>query len=209
VLNSDNMNITGESFDYGPWRFLPKWDPNFTAAYFDETGLYAYGRQAVSIHWNCAQLALALRSISEAPPLVAALERFAPLYEAALTRRFCWRLGVKPRDAELDRRLVSRSEKLMEMGGIGPDAFFFAHRGGRNAEGVLAETLEGYELVADDHPFWADPVPQSMLIDEVEAIWSAIAERDDWQPLHAKVAALRRMGEALGEPPPPEGHLPG
>ena len=40
-----------------------------------------------------------------------------------------------------------------------------------------------------------------MLIDEVEAIWAAIAERDDWQPLDAKIAAIRRMGEALGEPP--------
>ncbi|MBD4910980.1 selenoprotein O, partial [Xanthomonas citri pv. citri] len=34
VLNSDNINITGESFDYGPWRFAPTWDPGFTAAYF-------------------------------------------------------------------------------------------------------------------------------------------------------------------------------
>ena len=23
VLNTDNINITGESFDYGPWRFCP------------------------------------------------------------------------------------------------------------------------------------------------------------------------------------------
>ncbi len=45
-----------------------------------------------------------------------------------------------------------------------------------------------------------------MLIDEVEAIWAAIAERDDWQPLYDKVAALRRMGDALGEPPAPAGH---
>ena len=45
VLNTDNINITGESFDYGPWRFLPAYDPGFTAAYFDETGLYAFGRQ--------------------------------------------------------------------------------------------------------------------------------------------------------------------
>ena len=36
-----------------------------------------------------------------------------------------------------------------------------------------------------------------MLIDEVEAIWAPIAERDDWSRLNAKVAAIRRMGEAL------------
>src|SRR6185369_14289006 len=35
VLNSDNINITGESFDYGPWRFAPQWDEDFVAAYFD------------------------------------------------------------------------------------------------------------------------------------------------------------------------------
>ena len=38
VLNSDNINVTGESFDYGPWRFAPIWDAGFTAAYFDENG---------------------------------------------------------------------------------------------------------------------------------------------------------------------------
>jgi uncharacterized protein YdiU (UPF0061 family) len=27
VLNTDNMNVTGESFDYGPYRFLPTFDP--------------------------------------------------------------------------------------------------------------------------------------------------------------------------------------
>jgi hypothetical protein len=36
-----------------------------------------------------------------------------------------------------------------------------------------------------------------MLIDEVEAIWASIADSDDWSRLHDKVAAIRRMGEAL------------
>jgi len=209
VLNSDNMNVTGESFDYGPWRWLPKWDPAFTAAYFDDTGLYAYGRQPVAIHWNCAQLAIALRSVSEAPPLVAALERFGPLYEEAMARRFCWRLGVQSLGKERDAKLVATAEKLMERGGIGPDAFYFNHRGGRNAEGVLAEALDGYERAPSDHPYWSESTPQSMLIDEVEAIWSAIAERDDWKPLEDKITAVRRMGEALGEPLPPQGHSTG
>jgi len=45
-----------------------------------------------------------------------------------------------------------------------------------------------------------------MLTNEVEAIWAAIDERDDWAPLQAKVAALRRMGEAHGSAPVPAGH---
>ena len=34
VLNSDNINITGESFDYGPWRFTPDWDPELHRSLF-------------------------------------------------------------------------------------------------------------------------------------------------------------------------------
>ena len=45
-----------------------------------------------------------------------------------------------------------------------------------------------------------------MLIDEVEAVWAAIAECDDWAPLSAKLAAVKRLGQALGEPPLPAGH---
>jgi hypothetical protein len=36
-----------------------------------------------------------------------------------------------------------------------------------------------------------------MLIDEVEAIWSAIDRHDDWAPFHAKIAAIRELGKAL------------
>ncbi len=79
VLNSDNINISGESFDYGPWRFAPTFDPGFTAAYFDEGGLYAFGRQAEAIHWDLVQLALTLGRIAEQDELVEALNEFGPL----------------------------------------------------------------------------------------------------------------------------------
>lgn len=200
VLNTDNMNISGESFDYGPWRWLPRWEPGFTAAYFDHAGLYAFGRQPEAIHWNCGQLAVALRLLCEAPPLIAALERFPTLYREALARRWCWRLGLEPRGIAEDTALIAACEAAMQARQCSVNAFFFEHRGGRSsADPALAAALAGYEPVSSDpHPYWQDPAPQSMLIEEVEAIWAAIAERDDWQPLHDKIAALRRMGEAHG-----------
>ena len=208
VLNTDNMNISGESFDYGPWRFLPRWDPGLTAAYFDHQGLYAFGRQPEALHWNCGQFAVALRLLVDAPPLIAAMERFGPLYMAAIGRRWCWRLGVASRGAEADGKLVAACEATLRETGMSPDAFFVAHRGGRDAEGALADALAGYEPVADDHSYWQGEAPQSMLIDEVEAIWAAIAENDDWRPLADKVAAVRAMGAAHGIPPEPAGHSP-
>ena len=206
VLNTDNMNISGESFDYGPWRFLPRWEPAFTAAYFDHTGLYAFGSQPEALHWNCGQLAVALRLLVDAPPLIAAMERFGPLYMAAIGRRWCWRLGVVSRGMEANAALVAACEKALTDSGNPPDAFFFRHRGGRKTEGDLAAALEHYEAVPSDNAYWSDPAPQSMLIEEVESIWAAVAERDDWGPLEHKIAALRRMGAAHGTPPMPAGH---
>ena len=206
VLNTDNMNISGESFDYGPWRFLPRWDPDFTAAYFDHQGLYAFGRQPEALHWNCGQFAIALRLLGEAPPLIAAMERFGPLYMEAIGRRWCWRLGIASRGAEADAALVAACEAQLRESGMAPDLFFFRHRGGRAAEDALATTLAGYEPLDMSHSYWSEDAPQSMLIEEVEQLWSAIDERDDWVPLMEKVAALRRMGDAHGTAPRPAGH---
>jgi hypothetical protein len=39
-----------------------------------------------------------------------------------------------------------------------------------------------------------------MLIDEVEAIWAAIAHADDWSLLADKLAAIAAVAEAYGPP---------
>ncbi|MBS0253906.1 MAG: YdiU family protein [Proteobacteria bacterium] len=211
VLNTDNMNITGESFDYGPWRWLPGWEPGFTAAYFDHQGLYCFARQAEAIRWNLGQLAIALRLLAEAPPLIAALERFEPLYLAALNRRVLWRWGIERHDGdarpEAGMELLAAAGTAMREAGLSPDAFFHAHRGGRGAQGALATALAAYRPVAGalDHPLWAEPAPPSLVIEQVEALWAAIAEHDDWAPLAAMTARIRQLGEALGAPPPPAG----
>src|SRR5690606_27793986 len=190
-----------------PWRWLPTWNPAFTAAYFDETGLYAFGRQPEAIHWNCAQLAVSLLGIADEGALRAALDRFGPLYSEAMIRRFCWTLGVAVSAPERDVTLIEAADRERRESGTGPDQFFVVHRGGRNANAPLADALKGREPSDSSHSYWADPEPQSMLIDEVEEIWSHIAEHDDWAPLERKIVRLRRMGEAHGPAPIPSGHI--
>jgi serine/tyrosine/threonine adenylyltransferase len=209
VLNSDNINITGESFDYGPWRFTEFWDPRFTAAYFDQNGLYAFGRQAKAIHWDLGQLAVSLRLISEAPPLIEALERFPALFQSAIIRRFLWRLGVESQDSDRDRKLVEAAERAMAREQIPVDRFFHDHRGRRisaresygELRSAFADILADYKYPEEaGHEYWTDSQPCSMLIDEVETIWSAISEQDNWQPLYQKIEDIRRMGEAHANP---------
>lgn len=204
VLNSDNINVTGESFDYGPWRFAPSWAPGFTAAYFDQSGLYSFGRQPEAIYWDVMQLASSLRLISEEEPLIEAMEVFPETFQREVATAMLWRLGVVPRGPEHDRPLIGAIEAALVETDTPIDRFFFDGFGGTLPESYgeafadLRAQFAGYEpRKPRDHAYWSDPAPCAMLIDEVEAIWAAIAQGDDWGPLTAKVAAIRRMGEAL------------
>jgi uncharacterized protein YdiU (UPF0061 family) len=208
VLNTDNINITAESFDYGPWRFTPTWEPGFTAAYFDENGLYAFGRQPQAIHWNAAQLATALLTIAPVDALAPMLDLFPAAYEAALCEALLARLNVKPRGERDDLALVGAIETALAGTGIGIDRFFFDWRDGHNRragdqggpEADFARLIAAYAPVAPSrHDYWDDAAPCSLHIDEVEAIWADIATADDWTRFDAKLAAIRRMGDAMRE----------
>lgn len=209
VLNSDNINVTAESFDYGPWRFTPYWEPAFTAAYFDQNGLYAFGRQPQAIHWDVVQLAIALSRLVDVEALAPVLDQFPAHYEDAYAAALLARLGVRSEGPERDLALVTAVEEALGSKTATIDRFFFDWRGGTRSPEAAPETaspaveaaLAGYQAVANRaHPYWSDAEPCSMAIEEVEAIWAAIAERDDWAPLHAKVAAIRRMGDAYAWP---------
>jgi uncharacterized protein YdiU (UPF0061 family) len=208
VLNSDNINITGESFDYGPWRFTPYWDPEFTAAYFDHYGLYAFGRQPEAIHWDLAQFAGCMSLGAEAPTLSDMLAGWSSRFEQALTDAMLRRLGVAR--GENDREIAAALIKCLATRAQTIDRTFFDWRGG-NDPGVEFYPSEAFRQLGNllkgrqqpkSHPYWSGPEPCSMHIEEVEAIWSAIAERDDWQPFDNKVKAIRTMGEAVKQDAP-------
>jgi uncharacterized protein YdiU (UPF0061 family) len=210
VLNSDNINVSGESFDYGPWRWTPTFDPNFTAAYFDEQGLYAFGRQAEAIHWDAVQLANALLAIADRDALVEAIEGYAPAYRKAIVERVLWRLGVTPRSEREDIAVVTALETALFASKVEIDRFYFDWAGGQLRESAdaslysneyfepLIRALQSYVPSRSfDHAYWQGAGPCSMHIAEVEAIWAPIAEADDWTLLKNKVQQIRQLGEAM------------
>ena len=115
------------------------------------------------------------------------------------------RLGVERRTIEQDRNLAALLINALATKDHMIDRIFFDWRGGQDPGPdaypskpfrQLATLLKGRER-AKAHPYWSDSEPCSMHIEEVETIWSAIAEHDDWAPFNDKVAAIRRMGEAM------------
>jgi len=217
VLNTDNMNITGESFDYGPYRFLPYYDPNFTAAYFDHSGLYAYGRQPDAVLWNLGQLGRCLTLISEPEPLIASFKAFNQRYEHELGLAICQRLNITPQTDNTP--LVSALYDFLTILHIDGsfEGLFYDWFGGQMSEGralsgpraaaysgnlftAFHDLLKTYETAASEklaHPRFRQTNPETLLIAEIEAIWAQIALEDDWSLFEAKLAAIEDYRQAL------------
>lgn len=223
VVNSDNMNLTGESFDYGPWRFLPVWDPEHVAAYFDERGYYAFGRQPEAVLRNLRWLADALAPLAPRARLEAALSGFAGSLAEAEAHHLLWRLGVGSVDGAADRALWRAWVEFVAVSQVPLDQAYFDVHGGaaRLAKAYAGPVGAAYRGPAwralrrrlDHHPpaqpaalaapFWQRDRPPLLVIDEVRACWAAIAERDDWRPLDRLLAEIRVLGAALAATPPP------
>ncbi len=213
VLNTDNLNVTGESFDYGPWRFLPFSDPGFTAAYFDETGLYAFGRQPEAVSWALAQLGGALTILADASALEKEMTRYVPAFQAALVDRLFARLKLKRGAEDDDLNFIQALFDWLSESRAGWDQFFHDWIGAdaaRAAESPQARLyaapafapirtgLEARGAGAPTHPYFERPTPVSLVIEAVEALWAPIAERDDWAPFEAKLAEIETLKQALG-----------
>jgi uncharacterized protein YdiU (UPF0061 family) len=220
VLNTDNLNITGESFDYGPYRFLPRNDPNFTAAYFDQTGLYSFGRQPEAVFWNLKQLASTLSLVTDPDDLIEAVNGFGPAYRDALVAAMIKRLGLKRRTPDADAGLVAAVFQALASGGdiLRWEPFFFDWFGGGASEAralagpraalysgeafvALRGLFEGFEAERPerlDHAYFSRSEPEELLYDEIEGLWASISADDDWSMFDAKVASIRVAGGAWG-----------
>ena len=57
VMNTDNMSIAGETFDYGPCAFMNNYHPDTVFSSIDVQGRYAFGKQPGIVQWNLVCLA--------------------------------------------------------------------------------------------------------------------------------------------------------
>jgi serine/tyrosine/threonine adenylyltransferase len=218
VLNSDNMVVTGESFDYGPYRFLPHYDPDFVAAYFDAAGLYAFARQPRAVLANLRRLARALSLIAPEIELDAAYGGFMHAFTRARSERLLARLGLESLEPQADALFSQAVWDFLAETRMSYDQFFFdwyggcssvdradrspaaAHYRSRSFEPV-AQAFESYRARDPSrllHPVFSAAAPPTLVIVEIERIWAAIAEHDDWSAFEAKIAEIRALGAALG-----------
>ena len=216
VLNTDNFNVTGEVFDFGPWRFIQYANQNFTAAYFDYNGRYSFGRQPEAALWALTQLGKSLNKLISEKRIIEILNEFSKTFHLSLKRHFCWRIGIQDIDAkslsEIMNVLLNESEKHK----IEFASFFYDFFGGKEAVIDCLKTnygnkykVEGFLKITDilkdsqsskgalEKRKLINKNRENMLIDEVEQIWEEINKNDNWKLLEKKISKVRKLGNSL------------
>lgn len=209
VLNTDNMSITGESFDYGPYAFIPNYNPDFTAAYFDYYGRYSYGNQPGICRLNLEMLQRPLSAVIDQKDLDSGLAKFEEYYHQTYRQRMLNKLGFEQLSEELGDNLLMVTIQILADTQISYHDFFAELR--RQFSPVWREDInaifteaEPQQLIQPWRQIYYHTLqqmstnelekikerlerhnPTTVIIrPEIEAIWKPITEDDNWQPFY-------------------------
>ena len=105
VMNTDNMSILGETFDFGPFGFLDEYNPSFICNHSDHSGRYAFNNQPSIGLWNCHALAAALKDHIEIEQTKEIINSYEQFFYDELTRLYRKKLGLFKEEKD-DLKLV-------------------------------------------------------------------------------------------------------
>lgn len=220
VLNTDNMSITGESFDYGPYAFIPTYNREFTAAYFDYYRRYSYGEQPAVCKWNLDMLQVPLEAVIELGDMAVGLAMFDEHYQVEYRQLMLKKLGFRGLALPESDQLLQLTIQLLTDTQVGYHDFFsklsqmFSPNWREDASSILncpdffppdnSSALENwrklYQRILSNLPEaemdniaqqLARSNPKTVLLKPViEAVWEPIANEDNWEPFYE---LLRRI----------------
>lgn len=123
VMNTDNMSILGQTFDYGPFGFLDDYEPGYICNHSDYQGRYAFDQQPRIALWNLSALAHALSPLIEREDLDHALSQFEPQLNHYFSHKMRAKLGLfNKRDG--DSQLFNGLFELMTQTKVDYTRFF-------------------------------------------------------------------------------------
>src|SRR5205085_2662840 len=151
------------------------------------------------------------------PGLEAALASYGPAFEQALLARFLVRLGLVARGPDEDAALGSAVFRFLAESQVGYEQFFFDWYGGAASAAraraspaaalyadprfeVVRRVLDAYAPLAPSRlaaAYFQQARPCTLLIDEIETLWHAIAGADDWSLFEAKLGAIAHLRDVL------------
>jgi serine/tyrosine/threonine adenylyltransferase len=113
VMNTDNMTITGTTFDYGPYGFMDGFNNRYTPNSSDTDGRYAYQKQAEIGFWNLNKFAETLIPLVGADKLQKEIKYYQPIFNSFYREEIGRKLGLSILDSEFSQ-LIKEMFQLLQ-----------------------------------------------------------------------------------------------
>lgn len=129
VMNTDNVQIAGETIDYGPCAFMDDFHPHKVFSSIDQYGRYAWGKQSEIGQWNLMRLADTLLPLIDddldRAKIAAedAIKHFNELFQISIFKKFSRKLGLLS-DDESQNDLISLTFEVMTENEVDFTLFF-------------------------------------------------------------------------------------
>ena len=203
VMNTDNMQIAGETIDYGPCAFMDVFHPQKVFSSIDENGRYAYDKQPVIGLWNLTRLAECLLPLLDEQRDAAIkiaeeeLRKFMPQFEAVFEQRFLAKLGIEDQSqtAFIAQTMVNMANRRLDF-----TQFFTALTRGQDvdmpddwkAELQSLRSPDAQKLMETHNPVY---VARNHRVEEA----LAQASENNFAPLHRLLLAVQQPFKAREE----------
>lgn len=117
VMNTDNMAISAETFDYGPCAFINAYNPNTVFSSIDRDGRYAFKNQANICKWNLTRLAEALLPLmhSEQEKAISIAKEILAKFDRIWVNQYYKTMLLKLGITELSLDLVELVNELLSL----------------------------------------------------------------------------------------------
>ena len=103
VMNTDNMTITGTTFDYGPYGFMDSFNPRYTPNLSDTQSRYAYQKQPEIGFWNLNKFAETLVALIGADQLQEEIKQYQAIFNSFYRKEMGAKLGLSILDSDFNQ----------------------------------------------------------------------------------------------------------
>lgn len=214
VMNTDNFSIIGETFDYGPYGFMGRYQPDFTPNHTDHSGRYAYSKQGHIAYWNLAALAQAIHPLMGEDTARTLLESFPSRFQAHYHHHLAHKCGLTDllaNDTDTLKHFMDQTHAMMAQNQFDMTAFYRDMTYLAQNERVDTWREQAYDLHSFDewHKAYQTQLKRSTLADKARmammqshnpaivprnhVIQTCIlaAQSGDYAPLHQYLSALQ------------------
>ena len=219
VMNTDNMSVDGETFDYGPCAFINYYDEETVFSSIDKHGRYAFGNQRSILRWNLERFAEALQPLCTQSALTydeleGKLDEFENRFDVQYYTMMQKKLGINADGEEelvddfvvwLRKSNADYTNTFLELETSGTfDYPVFATAEFEQLRNKLAAVGLGEELMQEANPRY---IPRNYLVEEALEEYLETGDLSKFKGLLTVLEnpyTSKDMGSQFQQPPPRE-----